>query len=567
MKRGVIAFAGSDRWRTRVRAAAKHFALVELEGPQALQLYGGAAIVARVLPDGSTVLGDIFKPVSDSCAGAGSGWGNFLAFGARGETLRIERAPITGMPLYWLPFGDGILLASHLHLVADLLAGVAIDWEFVAQSISCINLRTERTGLCGISELLPGNRLEFDGREVRITSLWSPWDHVAPSLPPDTKRLAQDLEQRLIDCHRAWSRSRSDILLELSGGLDSSIVAAALAGSGAEFSAVNFVTPRGDGDERHYARAVAARCSAELREVDLGIEEIDLIDPPVILQPRPGEYAVLKGIDAAFAKADGISDASIFSGIGGDNIFGFDSSVAPIFDAWDSFGLSPRSFAALRDVARTAGTTLWNAIALVRRARQNGRRHGWRRETLFLSRAAIPKAPFEHPWDVGADSVGPGKRNHVEALRRIFDFMDRPGRWHDRDVVAPLLSQPVVELCLSIPSWAWMSGGRDRSIARAAFARRLPPEVVWRRGKGRIESVLVPAYLAQRTRLRELLLGGRLASMGLIDREVIEQYLSRELALGDFEYYRLLEIADVERWVRLIEAADFFGPNARQRSY
>lgn len=567
MKRGVVAFIGSDPWRARARAAAGRHALRELAGPPALLLCAGTALRPRILPDGSTLLGDIFPLGGGAYTGPSDGWGNFLSFAGEDEKLRIERAPITGLPLYWMRYGDGILFASNLHLVVELLAGAAIDWEFVAQSLSFINLRTARTGLCGILELLPGSRIEYDGREVQITSTWSPWDHVTPSLPPDVGKLARSLEHQLIACHSAWSGSRDAILLELSGGLDSSIVAAALAGSGADFSAINFVTPRGDGDERIYAHMVAARFGAELIEADLSDEDIDLIVPPAILHARPAEYGVLKGIDAAFGKAAPASDAAIFSGIGGDNIFGFDSSVAPIFDAWESFGLSYRSFAALRDVAQTANSTLWNALALVRRARRNGRRRGWRRESLFLSATAIPEVALPHPWDDGANGVGPGKRNHVEALRRIIDFLDRPGRWHDRDVIAPLLSQPVVEFCLSVPSWAWMSGGRDRAIARAAFARRLPPEIVWRRGKGRIESVLVPAYLAQRSRLADLLLGGRLAAAGLIDCDAIDDYLGRDLALGDFAYYRLLEIADVERWVPAIEAAPFFGPNSRQRSY
>lgn len=567
MKRGVIAFAGSDSWREQVREATGRFALHQRAAPPGLLLCAGVGLPSRILPDGSTLLGDIFTLSGSTNTSSGNGWGNFLAFAGEGETLRIERAPITGLPLYWTRYGDGILFTSHLHLVADLLTGVAIDWAFVAQSLSYINMRTERTGLCDLLELLPGNRIEYDGRSVRIASTWSPWDHVAASRPPDLGEMARALDQRLIASHQAWSGSRSDILLELSGGLDSSIVAAALTGAGAGFSAINFVTPRGDGDERIYAHMVAAHCGADLIEADLGSDDINLVAPPAMLQPRPAEYGVLKGVDAAFGKAAPASDEAIFSGIGGDNIFGFDSSVAPIFDAWQSFGFSRRSFTALSDVARAADTTLWNALALVRRARRNGRRRGWRRETLFLSPAAVPEAPLPHPWDDGADDVGPGKRNHVEALRRILDFMDRPGRWHDRDVVAPLLSQPVVELCLSIPSWAWMSGGRDRAIARAAFASRLPPEIVWRRGKGRIESILVPAYLAQRARLADLLLGGRLASAGLIDCEAVEEYLGRDLALGDFAYYRLLEIADVERWVRAIEAAPFFGPNNRQRSY
>ena len=46
----------------------------------------------------------------------------------------------------------------------------------------------------------------------------------------------------------------SDIVLRLSGGLDSSIIAACLAKAKVQFSCINFPTRARDGDERNYAR-------------------------------------------------------------------------------------------------------------------------------------------------------------------------------------------------------------------------------------------------------------------------------------------------------------------------
>ena len=112
-----------------------------------------------------------------------------------------------------------------------------------------------------------------------------------------------------------------------------------------------------------------------------------------------------------------------------------------------------------------------------------------------------------------------------------------------------------------------MRGGRDRAVARAAFASRLPPEVVWRRGKGRLDSLCTASYLRQRGALADLLLGGRLAERGLLDKPAIETYLAHDLVEGDFAYFRLLEIADVERWVRSVEASPLMGPSSRQRRY
>jgi asparagine synthase (glutamine-hydrolysing) len=144
---------------------------------------------------------------------------------------------------------------------------------------------------------------------------------------------------------------------------------------------------------------------------------------------------------------------------------------------------------------------------------------------------------------------------HVAALRRILDFLDRPGRWYDRDTVAPLLSQPVVELCLAVPGWVWTEGGHDRAPARVAFAGHLPPEVTWRRGKGRIESACAAAYLASRARLKVLLLEGQLARAGLLERGAVEACLARDTLDGTFDYFRLIELADVEAWLASIAAA------------
>lgn len=567
MKRGVLAYVGGGPEGEAVRRAAARVGLTPVGHFEGLALFAGTALPVHRLIDGALVLGDIFPLGSEECRRPGDGWGSYLSFSGQGGDIRIERAPLTGMPLYWTRFGAGFVCMSHLALAEGLIGDLEIDWDFVAHSLSFINLRTERTGLSGLSELLPGTRLEFAGDRARAWPLWSPWNHASKPSSLGLADLAPELERRLITCMAAWSRSRPDVLLELSGGLDSSIVAAALHGADASFSAINFVAPRGDGDERFYARAVAERCGAPLIEAPLGAEKIDLVAPPETLTPRPTSYAVLSSIDAAFEKAIGGRDVAILGGIGGDNIFGFDGSVAPVLDAWATFGFSRSTFAALRDVARAAETTVWNALRLTLRGRLNGPRSGWRRETLFLDPRAVPARPFPQPWDEGAASALPARRNHVEAVLRILDFIDRPARWYDRDVVAPLLSQPVVEYCLSVPSWTWVSGGRDRAVARAAFARRLPSQVVWRRGKGRIESVAAAAYQSQRAELRELLLGGKLGSRGLLDREAIETYLSRDLVPGDFDYYRLLEIADAERWVCSIETSSLLGPSSDQRSY
>ena len=208
------------------------------------------------------------------------------------------------------------------------------------------------------------------------------------------------------------------------------------------------------------------------------------------------------------------------------------------------------------DIARVTGTHWWH---VARHVWGRGRRPRiaclWPRDDDFAAAAALPEEPFAHPWDMGRASALPGARQHVEALLRISDFLDRPERWHDRDIVTPLLSQPLVELCLAMPSRLWVEGGRDRALARRAFAADLPPSVATRRTKGRLQTMCASAFRRDRNLLRPLLLEGRLAAADLLDRRAIEEHLARPGVDEDFAYFRLMEIADLELWVRSIEAA------------
>lgn len=112
------------------------------------------------------------------------------------------------------------------------------------------------------------------------------------------------------------------------------------------------------------------------------------------------------------------------------------------------------------------------------------------------------------------------------------------------------MAQPLVELCLRIPTWLWVNGGQNRAVARAAVESLLPREVLNRRSKGRLESMCLRAYLRCRDDLAELLLGGLLRQEGLVDADALETYLEQECVPKDARYYRIFELASAELWLR-----------------
>ncbi|MFS0771186.1 asparagine synthase-related protein [Sphingomonas sp. 1P08PE] len=107
----------------------------------------------------------------------------------------------------------------------------------------------------------------------------------------------------------------------------------------------------------------------------------------------------------------------------------------------------------------------------------------------------------------------------------------------------------MIETCLRIPSWLWIDDGRDRGIARSAFATALPPIVRDRRTKGMMNAFCAKAYQRNRVRFEGLLLEGHLARQGLIDRDALATYLRRPGPLRDNRFYRVLSLADTELWL------------------
>jgi len=93
-------------------------------------------------------------------------------------------------------------------------------------------------------------------------------------------------------------------------------------------------------------------------------------------------------------------------------------------------------------------------------------------------------AEFAHPLLIDPRGTPSGKLWHVHQLSVPWEFYDPFGRPDHPEQVAPLYSQPVIELCLRIPTYVLTAGGWDRAIARAAFCKDLPRGILNRSLRG-----------------------------------------------------------------------------------
>ena len=482
-------------------------------------------------------------------------WGGYLALRSHRDAAEILRDPSGAVPCYHAEIDDWHVVTSSPSLLVDSgLVKVDIDWTIIAQALVFRDLRPARTALRGIAEIQPGLRARVFPPGLQTECVWSPWMFTAGTEEiHDSDEATALVSQAVRGCIGAWGGRFDNPLVEISGGLDSAIVAAGLARIGRPLRAVTFKAVVGDPDETPYAAAVADHLGAVITTLLPDPGDVDLARSEAADLARPNARSFAQALDCperAIARA--LRADAFFSGGGGDNVFCYLRSVAPVIDRWRRQGVGRGLFTTANDMAILTETSPWEAwYRTVRRLLRRSATPDWVADTTLLAAAATNALPLPagHPWMPVPAGTLPGKRAHVLSLIRVQNHLDAHERQDIAPIVFPLLSQPVMEACLRVPSWLWCAGGRNRAIARAAFAGDLPESVVARQSKGAFDNLCTQILSRRRDTMREMLTGGMLARQGLLDVEAVSALLAESVPDG-LSVTRLLMLADVEAWTR-----------------
>lgn len=473
-------------------------------------------------------------------------WGNYALFFASGDQAGAYREPSGSVSVQRCGSREETYFVSDAQLAMQLgiLARPVADMHFAAHWLQFPFLRTRRTGLEDICELLPGMLDIRRGSGPWFeTAIWHPGTFIGRDCAiKDAADAAARLRDAALSVIPAQAGSRG-VALRLSGGLDSSIIAACLAHAGLDFSGINFVTRSPDGDERLYAREVASRFGAPLQE----IAELEggTLELPAHHSFRPTINPLLAPFErAARGAAAGLRASLLLDGGGGDNLFCSISTASPVLDALRARGFREAA-GAISDIAERANCTLWDVVLAAARRSVRGRPR-WKEDRSFLGKDCAVRREL-HPW-LRLPGASPGKREHVEALVHIQHFLDRGVS--PVSLLHPLMAQPLLELCLRIPSWLWMSGGRDRAVARDAFAGIVPAAVLRRRAKGSLQSMFHRAFSRLRGEMLDLLLSGQLRAAGIIDSISLETALRGDGWKKDEAQLRISEMVALELWLQ-----------------
>ncbi|MCA1196498.1 hypothetical protein K9B35_00815 [Sphingomonas sp. R647] len=482
-------------------------------------------------------------------------WGGYLALRACDDAVEVVRDPSAMVPAYAAQ-ADGIeiLTSTPAALVSMGLVSPTIDFTILTQALAFRDLRPARTALRGISEVPPGTALRLGQGASATRQIWSPWCFTRPELElVDRAEAARAVREAVLQATRSWGRTCARPIVELSGGLDSSIVTASLAQAGAAPTCATFVPLPGDSDERSYARAVATHHGLELEELDLAVAAVDISRSDSAALPWPCARSFAQALDRPLQRLAGAIGADMFfSGGGGDNVFCHLQSALPIVDVIRRHGLGRHAAHTTMDVAEIADITFWEAArSAFGRRFERDRLLPKPRTNRFLARAALADLPWPvgNPWLEAVPASLPGKRRHVWALLSTLNHMEGFGRQAIGPICSPLLAQPVVETCLRIPTWLWFDRGENRAIAREAFRDLLPRAVIERRTKAAFDSLGARVIRSNSAALRGMLLDGLLVREGIADASRIADALAQAMPDGE-AVADLLALADVEAWAR-----------------
>ena len=498
-------------------------------------------------------------------------WGNYVALlhDAATGTVRVLKDPTGTLPCFRSSFEEVTILFSHIGDCIELgVRKFSIDRAYLRARVVGFN-DLEHDALEQVQQILRGQCVELDPVARPIVRsrcfYWDPFTFLQPQrVLEDPDRAAAAMRATVRSCTQTLSDGHASLLHRLSGGLDSSIVAGCLSRASTQprITCYTFYNPHGRSDERPWARLAAEHTGFEHLEFPFVPAEIDF---GALVPPRPAteplsllSYMMRSTIDhrlAAQRKA-----TAVFTGDGGDSGFCSDSFQYAVTDYLRRHG--PR-FAALRlasevalRVERSTGAVLLSSLRQwlfgpTMREQLPALHMGSRLVSPQLRDSfALPES-YPHPWF--------SHLRHVpwDVIRRLGMLMVTPEFYNvidatqpEPELIAPLNAQPAIELFLRIPIHIHGESGRDRGLARRAFAREVPAPILQRLWKDRAPGFHSELLLRNLDLVRELLLDGVLVREGLLDRAAVEAALAAgpsKTEVLPVEIYRHL---DVEIWAR-----------------
>jgi asparagine synthase (glutamine-hydrolysing) len=446
-------------------------------------------------------------------------------------------------PLYYREAGDELAFASELRA----LPRGEIDLDALEAFLSFNSVPGPLTIFRDVRKLQPGHVLTWESGRSELIQYARPAPVRASEVRGEEEaELVEELRARLRDSVRAHLVSDVPVGVLLSGGIDSSMLAALAAEEASEpLRTFSIGFEERSFDELADARLVAERYGTQHRELVLRPDAALLL--PALAEAFDEPFADSSALPTYLVSQLAAEDVKVaLSGEGGDELFGgyytYAADLLAQRTGWTAPLLRPLVERLPSSSARASFD--YRAKRFVRAAHLPPleRHHGWKE--IFSPDARAELTGRQSGFDpVELLRVRFAETEGAELLARLQDVdlgtylvddllvkTDRASMAHSLEARVPFLDSVITNFALALPSRHKVRGLRKKVLLRKAAAPLVPPELLRRRKRG----FSIPAAAWLRGELepfaRDTLSADRLRSQGFFRPEAVTRLIDDHVA-------------------------------------
>ncbi|HEV2836983.1 MAG TPA: asparagine synthase-related protein, partial [Pyrinomonadaceae bacterium] len=534
---------------------------------------------------------------ADYALAANSRWGPKFPFHIIGEYAIVLYDPQTrklflcrdhagARPLYYCQHRDRLIVSSQL---APLLNVFGVSRDISEEYVGGCMSRGPTVGLTPykyIHSVKPAHILTVSDSGRLIEERYWQLDPEREIRMRNDAEYEEAFRYHVRNAVQAPLRSDRPVMIELSGGLDSSTIACVAADgirknetAAKRFETVSYVYDESPtSDESKFIRCVEdhlGRTGVHVRDEDCPLvppatDDLDVVSPNPILYSFGYHEALRQIMRETGARV-------LLTGVGGDQVLG--SSYDPYPELADLLVLK-KPLALHRSLRiwsqalqKPYATLLWQKTVvpiLPRQVQPLFRRAAMKRvpawfNPTFVERMKLreneipPPDPFGFRLPSGRDrsisylsvikNVSPCHRREITALDSSYPFMHRP----------------LVEFLQAIPFEQLLRPGENRSLMRRALRDLLPEKVARRKTKGIPREGLCRAVAREWKAMRALFSDSRVCAYGFMDSAPLLAAIDRTRHGVETYAGPLLTAISLELWLRALEtrpAAKNYAPSS-----
>ena len=428
---------------------------------------------------------------------------------AQERSLLLARDRLGVKPLYWArtPQG-GLLFASELSAIAA--SGLVPAQRNDDALLSLLNvgyILGEHAILQGVQRLAPGHTLHFADGHVRLSCWWDlahAWKNAPCPVQSDAEYTAE-FQALLDDCVRV--RLKSDVPLGafLSGGVDSSAVAASMRRAAPEVFTFTmaFADPRFDESPQaaKVASLLGVRHQSDIADADCCGVLLDLaehLDEPFadtsIIPTHMLCRMARQHITVALSGDGGDELLAGYVTLHADALFphlkrlpkplwallaGF-SRLLPDIRGKVSFTYKLRQFLAAYPLSPQDAHAWWRMLFSGEQIARLLPQYAHTAEQVF--------APFRAAWDASQGLALEDRFLFMDYKTWLLDDIlykaDRASMQHGLEVRSPFLDYRLVEYCAGLPARLKRQGRQGKILLKRATEQRIPKDILYAPKRG-----------------------------------------------------------------------------------